>query len=74
MGLVVVTDMIQPSFTFLVGVVLPFSIAGRKMKGASTSAILLHSIKRSLILICIGIFLRSNYSTQTYFTFEDTLT
>ena len=44
------------------------------MKGASTSAILLHSIKRSLILICIGIFLRSNYSTQTYFTFEDTLT
>ncbi len=67
-------DMIQPSFTFLVGVVLPFSIAGRKMKGATISAILLHSIKRSLILICIGIFLRSNYSSQTYFTFEDTLT
>ena len=61
-------DMIQPSFTFLVGVVLPFSIAGRKMKGVSTSAILMHSIKRSLILICIGLFLRSNYSSQTYFT------
>ena len=67
-------DMIQPSFTFLVGVVLPFSIAGRKLKGTSTSAILLHSIKRSLILISIGIFLRSSHSDQTYFTFEDTLT
>jgi len=67
-------DMIQPSFTFLVGVVLPFSIAGRKQRGASRSSILLHSIRRSLILICLGIFLRSIYSGQTNFTFEDTLT
>jgi len=67
-------DMIQPSFTFLVGVVLPFSIAGRKNKGATHSAILLHSIKRSLILVCLGIFLRSIHSRETNFTFEDTLT
>jgi len=67
-------DMIQPSFTFLVGVVLPFSIAGRKQRGTSKSSILLHSFKRSLILICLGIFLRSIYSGQTNFTFEDTLT
>ena len=66
-------DMIQPSFTFLVGVVLPYSIASRKNKGASFSNVLLHTIKRSLILIFLGIFLRSMYSTQTYFTFEDTL-
>lgn len=67
-------DMIQPSFTFLVGVVLPFSIAGRKNNGAGFSKVLLHAIRRSLILIFLGIFLRSMHSKQTYFTFEDTLT
>ena len=66
-------DMIQPSFTFLVGVVLPFSMASRKNKGASFKSLLGHTIKRSLILIFLGIFLRSMDSTQTYFTFEDTL-
>ncbi len=67
-------DMIQPSFTFLVGVVLPFSVASRRNKGATFSSLLLHTIKRSLILIFLGIFLRSLDATQTYFTFEDTLT
>lgn len=67
-------DMIQPSFTFLVGVVLPFSVAGRLSKGKSYSALVWHAIKRSLILIFLGIFLRSIYSSQTNFTFEDTLT
>ncbi len=67
-------DMIQPSFTFLVGVVLPYSIASRKNKGASVGNLLLHTLKRSLILILLGIFLRSMYSEQTNFTFEDTLT
>ena len=66
-------DMIQPSFTFLVGVVLPYSIASRKSKGASFSNLMLHTIKRSVILICLGIFLRSMDASQTYFTFEDTL-
>jgi predicted acyltransferase len=67
-------DMIQPSFTFLVGVVLPYSISSRESKGASFNSVLLHTIKRSLILIFLGIFLRSIYAKQTYFTFEDTLT
>ncbi|HUS01683.1 MAG TPA: DUF5009 domain-containing protein [Chitinophagaceae bacterium] len=67
-------DIIQPSFTFLVGVVLPFSMAGRISKGKTYSALLMHAFIRSLILIFLGIFLRSVYSTQTNFTFEDTLT
>jgi predicted acyltransferase len=50
-------DMIQPSFTFLVGVVLPYSIASRKNRGATHGSLLAHTIKRSLILICLGIFL-----------------
>jgi predicted acyltransferase len=67
-------DLIQPSFTFLVGVVLPFSMAGRLSKGATYSGLLKHTIIRSIILIFLGIFIRSIYSTQTNFTFEDTLT
>jgi predicted acyltransferase len=67
-------DLIQPSFSFLVGVALPFSIASRMAKGAAFSGMLLSAIKRSLILIFLGIFLRSMWSSQTYFTFEDTLT
>ena len=66
-------DMIQPSFTFLVGVVLPYSIASRKSKGATFGSLLKHTLKRSVILICLGIFLRSMDNGQTYFTFEDTL-
>lgn len=67
-------DMIQPSFTFLVGVVLPYSIASRKNSGASHKSVIMHAIRRSLILIFLGIFLRSMHAKQTYFTFEDTLT
>src|SRR3984957_18616145 len=67
-------DTIQPSFTFLVGVELPYSIPSRMRKGQSFGHLLLHTIWRSLLLIALGIFLRSTHSTQTYFTFEDTLT
>jgi len=67
-------DMIQPSFTFLVGVALPYSIHSRMRKGKSFGRLLFHTLWRSLILIALGIFLRSTDSTQTYFTFEDTLT
>ena len=66
-------DLIQPSFSFLVGVALPYSIASRKSKGSSFGTLLGAAIKRSLILILLGIFLRSLHSDQTYFTFEDTL-
>jgi predicted acyltransferase len=67
-------DLIQPSFSLLVGVSLPFSVNHRKSRGDTDTRILIHIIKRALILIGLGIFLRSQYSTQTYFTFEDTLT
>lgn len=67
-------DMIQPSFSFLVGVALPFSIASRAARGHHFPTMLRHALTRSVILICLGIFLRSMWSKQTYFTFEDTLT
>ena len=67
-------DTIQPGFTFLVGVALPYSIAARTAKGQSFARQLTHTMWRSLVLIFLGFFLRSVGATQTYFTFEDTLT
>jgi len=67
-------DMIQPSFSFLVGVALPYSIASRLAKGGTFGKMWAHAIWRSFLLIALGIFLRSMYSPRTYFTFEDTLT
>ncbi len=67
-------DTIQPSFSFLVGVALPYSIASRLAKGKSFENQLAHAGWRALILIVLGIFLRSMHQPQTYFTFEDTLT
>ncbi len=67
-------DLIQPSFSFLVGVALPFSIASRLAKGHTYHKLALHAFWRAFLLILLGIFLRSIGKTQTYFTFEDTLT
>ena len=67
-------DMIQPSFSFLVGFALPYSIASRSRRGAKFNSMLAHAVWRSFLLIAIGIFLRSMRGPQTYFTFEDTLT
>jgi heparan-alpha-glucosaminide N-acetyltransferase len=67
-------DLIQPSFSFLVGVALPYSLARRLATGASHGRLIGHALWRSLLLVALGIFLRSIDSTQTNFTFEDTLT
>jgi predicted acyltransferase len=67
-------DLIQPSFSFLVGVALPYSVASRIARGDSVQTQFGHALRRSLLLILLGIFLRSTHSTQTNFTFEDTLT
>jgi predicted acyltransferase len=67
-------DLIQPSFSFMVGVALPFSLAARAAKGQSRKQMLIHAFARAFVLICLGIFLRSVNRSMTYFTFEDTLT
>src|SRR5271157_5200472 len=67
-------DTIQPGFTFLAGVALPYSILNRKRKGEPFPHMLFHTIWRSFILVALGIFLRSTHSPMTNFTFEDTLT
>lgn len=67
-------DLIQPSFMFMVGVALPFSLASRRARGQSFEGQLAHTVWRAFILVALGIFLRSQSHPQTYFTFEDVLT
>ena len=66
--------MIQPSFSFLVGVALPFSMASRARRGESTGRSTLHAAWRAFVLVALGIFLRSVGRKMTNYTFEDTLT
>ena len=66
-------DTIQPGFSFLVGVALPYSIASRMAKGARFADLFWHALWRSFVLVVLGVFLRSMDHSMTYFTFEDTL-
>jgi heparan-alpha-glucosaminide N-acetyltransferase len=67
-------DTIQPGFSFLVGVALPYSIASRLAKGKSFGRMFAHALWRSFALIALGIVLRSIHAHEPYYTFEDTLT
>ena len=67
-------DLIQPAFSFLVGAALPFSIASRRAAGQGFGQMLRHAAWRSVVLMLLGIFLRSMERPTTYWTFEDTLT
>jgi heparan-alpha-glucosaminide N-acetyltransferase len=67
-------DLIQPAFSFLAGASLPFSLASRRGRGEGFPKMLGHAVWRSIVLILLGIFLRSLHHPQTYWTFEDTLT
>ena len=66
-------DLIQPGFSFLVGVAMPFSIAARRRRGKSTGSLWGHAVWRAIVLVLLGVFLRSLHRPQTYWTFEDTL-
>ena len=66
-------DTIQPGFSFLVGAALPYSLASRAAKGAQFASLFGHALWRSLVLVALGVFLRSMDRPITYFTFEDTL-
>lgn len=67
-------DLIQPSFSFLVGAALPFSLAARRARGQRPGRLVAHAAWRALVLVLLGIFLRSVGRPRTNFTFEDTLT
>lgn len=66
-------DMIQPAFMFIVGVSMAYSYASRQARGDSYGSMFRHALKRSLVLILLGVFLRSNNKSHTYWTFTDVL-
>jgi predicted acyltransferase len=66
-------DLIQPGFSFLVGVALPYSLARRITAGQPQWHRTLHAFGRALVLIFLGVFLRSLDRSQTFWTFKDTL-
>ena len=66
-------DLIQPSFMFLVGTALAFSVASRRAKGQSFGRMLFHAIVRSVVLIALAILLSSNWDARTVWIFTNVL-
>jgi len=64
-------DLIQPSFMFMVGVAMAFSVAARAQRGQSWRRMALHAAWRSIALVFLGVFLRSVGREQTNFMFVD---
>jgi predicted acyltransferase len=48
-------DMIFPLFMLIIGVVLPYSFVRRRQQGQTNTQILLHILKRTLILVILGL-------------------
>ena len=66
-------DLIQPSFMFLVGVAMPFSYSRRRARGDGWPRLFGHALVRSLVLVALAVFLASNGSRQTNYSFTNVL-
>jgi heparan-alpha-glucosaminide N-acetyltransferase len=67
-------DLIQPSFMFIVGVAIPFSHFSRRAKGDSSGKIAVHVVYRAVLLVMLGLLLRTGTANhQTIFLFDDIL-
>ena len=64
-------DLIQPAFMFMVGVSMPYSYMKRKERGDRYISRLFHAWSRAVMLVLLGLFLRSNGADQTNWTFLD---
>jgi predicted acyltransferase len=53
------TDLVFPTFLFLVGVTTVFSTASRLAQGASRQSLFLHVVRRSVVLYLLGIVVNS---------------
>lgn len=66
-------DLIQPSFMFIVGVAVPFSLAVRRAKGQTFRRMTLHAAWRAFLLVVLAIFLTSYGRPETQFSFTNVL-
>jgi predicted acyltransferase len=53
-------DLIWPLFMFIMGVAIPLSIASRRAKGATDRSLLLHAVRRAVILFLLGTITQGN--------------
>jgi heparan-alpha-glucosaminide N-acetyltransferase len=73
-------DLIQPSFMFMVGVAVPYSLASRRSRGDCEAKVWAHVFWRALLLVLLGVFLSSssnptaaNPHPRTNWTFTNVL-
>jgi heparan-alpha-glucosaminide N-acetyltransferase len=66
-------DLIQPGFTFLVGVSIPLSIAARTSRGATFRSLFPHAVFRSAVLIVLGVAMLAIHPRHILWKLEDTL-
>jgi len=53
-------DLIWPLFMFVMGAAIPLSVAKRRAKGATDRSLLLHAVRRALIMFCLGTITQGN--------------
>jgi heparan-alpha-glucosaminide N-acetyltransferase len=63
-------DLIQPAFTFMVGVAMPFAFASRMSRGATTAALFRHVAWRSLLLIALSNIFSNWGSSRPHLVFQ----
>lgn len=67
-------DLIQPSFMFMVGIAVPFSIQRRREHGQSFIGMVWHALTRAIILIALGVMLATQAQhIHTNFLFTNVL-
>ena len=66
-------DLVQPSFMFIVGVALVYSVANREKKGYSPQLIRKHAIIRSFLLLLLGWMLYCIVPGHITFRFQNVL-
>jgi len=53
-------DLIWPLFMFIMGAAIPLSVAKRRARGATDRSLLLHAVRRAIILFCLGTITQGN--------------
>jgi heparan-alpha-glucosaminide N-acetyltransferase len=66
-------DLIQPAFMFMVGMAMAYSYTARQVRGQSYARMFGHAVYRSLVLVLLGVFLTSNWSSHTEWVFTNVL-
>jgi len=66
-------DLIQPSFYFIVGIAVLFSIARRAQFGQRLGSLYRHTAVRAVVLVVLGVVLMSVHPRRIVWMFTDTL-